>query len=485
MYPIHPHKNPGNQPRQAGLILQLPILIAIGLIGLKILIYTLYLMYISRVPHSECLEVPISFVTISVPVTQTVYAIEATPFNSDSDYVAATSVSSPVLTDQSAAETTLPITTTYYLTSTRTRTRTITLNDEPTRSTTYSPMENSFYYAEQLGKTTWLDDKMPTSAQVVASETTTVIVSPLPVSSTSQVSAVPAEVNETTTVHFTETLRETVSLAGHANPSISYGRMNSGPGPMGWNATATYGAVNDKFSETLPTNAVQSLASQTGSRKLARALNSTQFCGEHGNFTLNFDDEPIFDPINNATADYPPVFNPYHHLFFSPGFAYAPPPTVPFPPTSPPHLAIFLENQAVNATSVDGSPDAGLEVAGEFGAGPRASQSAYWFNAYEANLGCDNRGPKACKLTISGYTFSQEEQQEILSVEQFVSLPPCRNFQNCKLTTVCFSDAFRNLTGVRIVAFLSGQPRIWFMDDVRLAWSNNTCAAGLERQESR
>lgn len=44
-------------------------------------------------------------------------------------------------------------------------------------------------------------------------------------------------------------------------------------------------------------------------------------------------------------------------------------------------------------------------------------------------------------------------------------------------------DDFRSLTGLEFIATIGGTPVTWFMDDLRLGWSNNTCAAGLRRNQ--
>ncbi|KAI4794334.1 hypothetical protein E4T44_12515, partial [Aureobasidium sp. EXF-8845] len=100
-------------------------------------------------------------------------------------------------------------------------------------------------------------------------------------------------------------------------------------------------------------------------------------CGEHGQFTLTWDDEPNFlptEPITEASQA-PPVSNPYHHMYFSNGFVYAPPPSLPFLPVSSPHLVMFVANETDNHSE-------GGQLSGEIGAGRRRSSSAFWFDAH-------------------------------------------------------------------------------------------------------
>ncbi|KAF2457397.1 hypothetical protein BDY21DRAFT_267334, partial [Lineolata rhizophorae] len=177
----------------------------------------------------------------------------------------------------------------------------------------------------------------------------------------------------------------------------------------------------------------------------------------------------------------PPVFNPYHHLFFSNGYVYAPPPEVPLTPISPPRLAVFFSNITDEPTS---SPNAAGSLPGEIGAGPRSSTDAFWFDAFGAYLSCDNDGPSDCEFVINGYIWDPVAQQQMLATTQNAIVSPCINDQ-CPLQHVGFSSAFRGLSGIQLQAFVDDEPVVWFMDDLMGAWWNNTCAAGLLRQRSK
>ncbi|KAL2351343.1 hypothetical protein BJ546DRAFT_853929 [Cryomyces antarcticus] len=212
------------------------------------------------------------------------------------------------------------------------------------------------------------------------------------------------------------------------------------------------------------------------------AAPTPKVCGESGNFTINFDDEPMFTPSNNATFQAPPVFNPYHHLYYANGFSYIPPPTDPFPPDSPPRLAMYLSND----TGDIGSPNAGGMKPGELGAGPRGATNAYWVDAWSVYLGCDNEGPTDCTMVLSGYRWDTATGQETLHVQQNATLPPCPGYINCHLQHVVLDSEFTSLTGFQIQAFVNETvDRTFFMDDLAMGWSNNTCAAGLLRISSR
>ena len=122
------------------------------------------------------------------------------------------------------------------------------------------------------------------------------------------------------------------------------------------------------------------------------------------------------------------------------------------------------------------SIDAGLELHGEIGAGPRVNESAYWIDAYSTWIGCANVGPSDCRIDFIGYDRFNAE-----IATQTLLQPPCPGLVNCKLVQVTFTSQFRDLAGLQILAYVNKTPVTFYMDDLSLGWSNNTCLAQLER----
>ncbi|OAX85149.1 hypothetical protein ACJ72_00484 [Emergomyces africanus] len=206
-------------------------------------------------------------------------------------------------------------------------------------------------------------------------------------------------------------------------------------------------------------------------------------CGESGEFTMNFDDLPRYSPSNNNTASFPPIFNPYNHLFFSDGWSYGPPPTEPYPPASNPHIGIYVPEKNKDNR---GSPYAGLLSGGEFGAGPRSSLNNFWFDAYSAYFGCDNGSTNTtCAVTVSAVRYSTKTSTEEAAGTRKFTLLPCPGYKNCTLSPLDFGDSFRGISGLQFSASVQDKPVIFFVDDIKMNWYNNTCAAGLERLRSR
>ncbi|KAL8727932.1 MAG: hypothetical protein Q9181_005523 [Wetmoreana brouardii] len=213
-------------------------------------------------------------------------------------------------------------------------------------------------------------------------------------------------------------------------------------------------------------------ATQTSSQASAT---TTSCGGDTGRFTINFDDLPHFSAGSNDT-DIPPIFNPYRKLFFNAGYGYVPPPSDPYAPISPPQLAVWNN---YNDSFIQHSIDAGLELKGEIGAGPRVNESAYWIDAYSAWIGCANSGPDECRLDFIGFDAfdTQIAAQTLLQ-------PPCPGLVNCQLMQVTFTNQFRDLAGLQVLAYVNKSPVTFYMDDLSLGWSNNTCAAQLERSSA-
>ena len=201
-------------------------------------------------------------------------------------------------------------------------------------------------------------------------------------------------------------------------------------------------------------------------------------CGESGNFTLNFDDTvvPNAEQLLNAGG----LRNPYHHLFYANGYTDVPDMWEPYPAISQPNVAMFMP---LAGKLLSNQPFSGTLLPGEFGAGPRASVDAYWFNAYSGYFGCALNGLTPCTLRISGYRYDAVLKEEVLVAEQNATLPPCWGYIGCRLTQVFFNEQFQALSGIQFNAYTSGLgiPQVHMMDDLAMAWYNNTCSAGILR----
>jgi hypothetical protein len=212
--------------------------------------------------------------------------------------------------------------------------------------------------------------------------------------------------------------------------------------------------------------------------------NTASPCGETGNFTINWDDKPLYIPDSLDDEPYAPVFNPYHHLFFANGFSYyAPDHSLTHPatydPVSGPNVAIYKVDPFI--TIDDRDQKIGNMLPGAIGAGPRADDSVYWFDAFSAELGCDNGGSAPCNMTISGYNWNESTQVEEKTIMQYAQIPPCNLLQDCILEHVQLQD-FRGLSSIRFEAIVDGATlKSWVVDNLSLKWFDDSCEAGIKR----
>jgi hypothetical protein len=147
-------------------------------------------------------------------------------------------------------------------------------------------------------------------------------------------------------------------------------------------------------------------------------------------------------------------------------------------------LAIFVPTASETNNSVSQSSNAGDVPPQSFGAGPRASDDAYWFNAETLYVFCDNGATDpavTCDVVATGYQWDSTAQSETVLATQHFPQPPCPGFRNCQTNEIFLNTQFRGLSSLSLYAVVDGQQKIFFMDTVQLTWWNNTCEAGLHR----
>lgn len=195
-----------------------------------------------------------------------------------------------------------------------------------------------------------------------------------------------------------------------------------------------------------------------------------------------FDDIPPLQVSSNQTNVQPaPVFNPYHQFDFSDGFTVVPPPKDPYRPLSPPLLLQFVPNYNINGTNPSAGPDTNeLGYTGQISDGDHALTGCFLFNVYGGAFGCDSDGPP-CDFTFSGYQHNVTTGNDTLIAIQDFAVPACPPLSNCALASITLDDAFHNLTDVRINVTVASVPKMWWMDNLSLGWTDNSCQTGLCR----
>jgi len=138
-------------------------------------------------------------------------------------------------------------------------------------------------------------------------------------------------------------------------------------------------------------------------------------------------------------------------------------------------LAVFL---------ADGSgPSVGPLQAGEIGDGSYSKYSAFWFDTYSAWLGCDDAGPESCTIVISAYVWDESAQKQTQAYSQNATIVPCPALKGCSLQQFNFPTSFRQLSGLKMQAFVGNKQKMFFLDDLVVAWSNTSCQAASTRAQ--
>lgn len=130
------------------------------------------------------------------------------------------------------------------------------------------------------------------------------------------------------------------------------------------------------------------------------------------------------------------------------------------------------------------SPDASTVPDSAFGAGPRAYNNNYWFNASSAWIGCDNGATDpsiVCDFVATAYQWDPVNSVEKVVATEHFPQPPCPGFKNCTLSQINFDSRFTMLSSLSFYANVQGQLKIFWVDTIELNWWNNTCTAGLAR----
>ncbi|OBS19157.1 hypothetical protein FPOA_10880 [Fusarium poae] len=227
-------------------------------------------------------------------------------------------------------------------------------------------------------------------------------------------------------------------------------------------------------SMTAWSNSTTSLSSATSASTVTTSeASSPTVCpsgGSIGNTTIDFD--------NSKPG---PLFNPVENIWFSGGFLIAPPTSQqsqPYIPSSGGQLVEFVPPALSNTTTTISG-----DVA-QIGMGPHAASPCFRFDFFGANLGCDARGDeKWCQFDISAYRWNETSStEESIAWSETKQVPACSKFSEggYELTRVDL-DGYKDLSSVLITLRVSSDLRVWWGDDFRVGWSDNSCIAATCR----
>jgi collagen type III alpha len=150
----------------------------------------------------------------------------------------------------------------------------------------------------------------------------------------------------------------------------------------------------------------------------------------------------------------------------------------PYIPTSGSQLVQFVPSGAM------AQPPVGSQDTAQIGLGDKTRDPCFRWNFYGFNIGCDSHPAEVfCEFIVSGYQYSSLYGFEVRVVSQTVWVPTCSGTNGCGLSYQTLSN-FDNLTSILVSTLVNGEPRVWWMDDMRMGWTNNSCEAAFDRQNA-
>ncbi len=147
-------------------------------------------------------------------------------------------------------------------------------------------------------------------------------------------------------------------------------------------------------------------------------------------------------------------------------------------PSSGSQLVEFVPSGAM------GQPPVGSQDTAQIGLASQKSIPSFRFNLWGVNVGVDSQpGEQYCEFIVSGYRFDATLGFEVRAMSQTKWIPTCGGTHACRLVQQDLSG-FENLTSFLVSVKCSGQPRSFWMDDLRVGWTDNSCQAALTRQNT-
>lgn len=143
-------------------------------------------------------------------------------------------------------------------------------------------------------------------------------------------------------------------------------------------------------------------------------------------------------------------------------------------------------NANVHSQNYTGVIPNDTDVNGMFGAGPNSGNAAFSIDAYGAYIGCQYSGTGECQIQVNGYALDSATGDLALQVEQYFYQAPCTT--NCQLEYFGFAQEYRNLTALQVQVSVQGDDSdtslTWYIDDISLAWTDNSCDAVQTRGQA-
>jgi hypothetical protein len=142
----------------------------------------------------------------------------------------------------------------------------------------------------------------------------------------------------------------------------------------------------------------------------------------------------------------------------------------------------FMPNfNLTKSTPLSGPNSAQFGWSGDIGNADHGALGCFSFNVYGASFGCDSTGPD-CVFAFTGYKYSNATGLPTSIASETASISACPALKDCQLSPINLDSTFQNLDIIRINVTVAGQPKMWWMDNLRMGWTDNSCSSGLCRQ---
>jgi hypothetical protein len=163
-----------------------------------------------------------------------------------------------------------------------------------------------------------------------------------------------------------------------------------------------------------------------------------------------------------------PLPLPHHRFGFLWDFVVMPPPSAPYLPSSGRQFIRFNPSRVLARIDLD----------------PLKNNPCFYFNFRGISVGC-NSTDLPCEYDISGLQWNGNV--DVIQGNKVFTTASCPAQSNCTLLPLDAESVtpspFQNLTAITIKATSGGQPTIWWADDVKFDWTENTCEAAQCRSK--
>ena len=107
------------------------------------------------------------------------------------------------------------------------------------------------------------------------------------------------------------------------------------------------------------------------------------------------------------------------------------------------------------------------------------SLECYKFDWYSMRVGCESDSTP-CEFNVAGYRWNASEGVQDMIVSKEFVVPACSAPQYCPLSVIT-GEGFENITSIFVQSTINGNAAAWWLDDLEMGWTDNSCEASTCR----